>query len=50
MLDFDTEVLLYTELFYFPGVAGQPGTPGTADHPGTPPIPPVLPRPEESCL
>jgi len=38
LIDFDTEVLLYTELAFYPG---QPGDDNS---------PPIPPRPEESCL
>ena len=44
MIDFDTEVVLYTEMDFWPGEAGEPGDDKT------PPKPPVPPRPEESCL
>eukprot|EP00934_Nitzschia_sp_Nitz4_P001229 Nitzschia sp. Nitz4//scaffold122_size67431//29226//31869//NITZ4_006084-RA/size67431-augustus-gene-0.56-mRNA-1//-1//CDS//3329534400//1229//frame0 len=44
MIDFDTEVLLYTELAFYPG---EPGSPGDEN---TPPRPPIPPRPEESCF
>lgn len=44
MIDFDTEVTLYTELSFYPGAAGEPGD---DDHPPKPPIPA---RPEESCF
>lgn len=44
LIDFDTEVLLYTELSFFPG------EPGEAGDENTPPKPPIPPRPEESCL
>jgi hypothetical protein len=43
-IDFDTEVLLYTEMGFY---AGEPGSPGDDN---TPPTPPIPPRPEESCL
>jgi hypothetical protein len=43
-VDFDTEVLLYTEMGFYPGEAGEPGD----EH--TPPKPPIPPRPEESCF
>jgi hypothetical protein len=38
MIDFDTEVVLYTEMNFYPGEAGGDGDP------------PIPPRPEESCL
>jgi hypothetical protein len=38
MIDFDTEVDLYTELAFYPGEAGTDNSP------------PIPPRPEESCL
>ena len=44
LIDFDTEVLLYTELDFFPG---EPGSPGDDN---TPPRPPIPARPERSCL
>ena len=44
VLDFDTEVLLFTEMGFYPGEAGRPGDENT------PPTPPIPPRPEESCL
>lgn len=44
MIDFDTEVVLYTEMDYWPGEPAQPGDENT------PPKPAVPPRPEESCL
>jgi Bacterial PH domain len=40
LIDFDTEVQLYTEMGYYPG---EPGG-------GDPPKPPIPPRPEQSCL
>jgi len=43
-IDFDTEVLLYTEMGFYPGEAGEPGDENT------PPKPPIPPRPEQSCL
>lgn len=43
-IDFDTEVLLYTEMGFFPG---QPGSAGSENSPPRPPIPA---RPEQSCL
>lgn len=39
-----TEVLLYTEMSFYPGEPGEPGDENT------PPKPPIPPRPEESCL
>lgn len=44
LIDFDTEVQLYTEMGYY---AGEPGKPGDDN---TPPTPPIPPRPEESCF
>jgi len=44
-LDFDTEVLLYTEMTFYPGEAGSSGDPEN----NIPPRPPIPPRPEESC-
>ena len=44
MLDFDTEVCLYTELAFFPGVSGSPGDDNS------PPKPPIPARPKESCF
>lgn len=44
MIDFDTEVVLYTEMDFWPGEPGEAGSENT------PPRPPVPPRPEESCL
>jgi hypothetical protein len=44
MIDFDSEVILYTEMNFFPG------EPGEAGDENTPPKPPVPARPEESCL
>lgn len=44
MIDFDTEVILYTEMNFWPGEAGEAGDDNS------PPKPPIPPRPEESCL
>ena len=44
LIDFDTEVDLYTEMGYYPGEAGSPGSEGS------PPTPPIPVRPEQSCL
>jgi len=44
ILDFDTEILLYTEMGYYPGEAGQAGDENN------PPRPPIPPRPEQSCF
>jgi len=44
MIDFDTEVQLYTEMGFYPG---EPGSAGDENNPPTPPIPA---RPEESCF
>jgi len=44
IIDFDTEIKLYTEMGFYPGQAGHPGGENT------PPRPPIPPRPEESCL
>ena len=38
MIDFDTEVLLYTEMCYWPGEPANDNSPA------------IPPRPEESCL
>ena len=44
LIDFDTEVQLYTEMGFY---AGEPGRPGDDN---SPPVPPIPPRPEQSCL
>jgi len=44
VVDFDTEVLLYTEMGYYAGEAAEPGSDDK------PPKPEIPPRPEESCL
>ena len=44
MIDFDTEVILYTEMDFWPGEPGERGT----EH--SPPKSPTRTRPEESCL
>ena len=44
MIDFDTEVQLFTEMSFYPGESGEPGDDNT------PPKPPIPPRPEESCF
>jgi len=44
IIDFDTEVLLYTEMGFFPGEEGHPGDENS------PPRPPIPARPEQSCL
>jgi hypothetical protein len=43
-IDFDTEVLLYTEMGFYPGEPGHPGDENT------PPKLPIPARPEQSCL
>jgi hypothetical protein len=43
-IDFDSEVLLYTEMGFYPGEAGHPGDENT------PPRPPIPAQPKESCL
>ena len=44
MIDFDTEVVLYTEMNFYPGEPGEAGSDNS------PPKPPIPPTPEESCL
>jgi len=44
LIDFDTEVQLYTEMGFYPGEPGRAGTDNS------PPVPPIPARPEQSCL
>ena len=48
LIDFDTEIQLYTEMSFYEGEKGESGDPEAT--PPKPPKPPIPPRPEESCL